>query len=88
MTDRVFLPADVARCSPLHRCVRKATCARFLAPIPAHGGVVADFTQGSHAASATGGTWLCLNYIDAANCRDRVAAPVTIVKPAIKGIAG
>ncbi len=39
----VWLPAEEARCVPSRRCDRVWTCGRYLAAIPAHGGVIADF---------------------------------------------
>lgn len=60
---RVWLAADVARCEPgptpwCHR----ATCARYLAPIPAHGGIVADLNAQR---PAPGLFWRCMHYLSA-----------------------
>jgi hypothetical protein len=41
-SDRVRLPADVARCEPSQHCPMRSHCARYMAAIPAHGASMMD----------------------------------------------
>ena len=42
-TDRVFLPADVARCEPTKPCGKKDHCARYMAAVRSPA-VMGDFS--------------------------------------------
>lgn len=43
-TDRVWLPGNYARCTPSQPCPRKPNCARYMAALPPHGAVMADYS--------------------------------------------
>jgi hypothetical protein len=72
--NTVKLPSDVTRCHPMGKCGEKHTCARYLAPIPAYGASVADFSL--YRVSSLP----CQRYIDASDPIPE-PKPVREVKP-------
>lgn len=76
-TDRIPLAASEPRCEPDH-CSVRTRCARALAAIPAHGGIVGDYQL-----QAGYGTALCTGFllVDLVR-RDAMAKPAP--RPAAK----
>lgn len=78
---RVWLAADVTRCEPstLPLCER-GTCARYLAPVPAYGGSLADFNISRHIYSTP-----CTMWLSAQAARPDPAPPARRVHPPLGG---
>lgn len=58
----IVLPANESRCIPCRPCRLRGSCARYLAPLPASGATVADFSLGGDA-----GCDSCSAYLNAAD---------------------
>lgn len=81
-SDRVRLPAGIARCEPSGPCTMKARCARAQAYIPTHGASMRDFSV--HTTS--GGTALCPGYVSMYTLHTGPAAAPKPVRPAVRGL--
>jgi hypothetical protein len=84
----VVLPDDYARCAPGQYCPWQEQCARYLAPVPTHGGTIFDGTQ-DILVHGTG----CYRYMDVSMYvrpppRLRKHKHKPTVHPPIKGIGG
>lgn len=79
---RVWLAADVTRCEPSAAppC-RRDSCARYLAPLPAHGSSMADFNL-----QRVSPHWPCLQWLCAAAARLPEPAPQRRVHPPLRGM--
>ena len=82
-SDRIRLPYDIARCEPATPGFAAHRCARYMAAIPPHGGVMEDFTARSGAAGCSA---LCSGYKDLAGLhRDAYVASQPRKFPPIGG---
>lgn len=78
-SDRIWLPAAVARCEPQHDCKQRSTCARYLASIPASGARMIG--------AGLPTLWGCVDFYPLSLAKPSTIAAPRPIKPAPKGIA-
>jgi hypothetical protein len=78
-TDRIHLPADVARCEPSNNCGVKHDCKRYMAAIPQYGRMIgADMPPPFFLG--------CPMYLPL-SLKTGTIQPAKKAKPAVKGMA-
>lgn len=83
-SDTVRLADGEPRCEPRLPCWQKATCARYLAAVPAQYATWQDFSASSIV--SIGGAVMCIKYRSADAARKPAAAPAPAPKPHIRGL--
>lgn len=80
-TDRIYLAADVARCTPQYQCPRRDTCARYLAALPPK--------YGTMIGSDMPPQWTdhCWHYISVSSTRAGAPKPQKPAHKPVRGIA-